>query len=166
MRFPSASALLLVAATVAVAASTGPARAATDDGTWPVASRALLSGYRPPAAPWAAGHRGIDLAAEVGEPVRAVLAGRIGFAGAVAGRPVVTLLLGDGRRLTYQPVTTTLLAGTAVAPGAVIGRLARDPGHCGAGTGCLHLGLIGPTGYADPLSLLGRRPAVLRPDRR
>ncbi|MGX9228951.1 peptidoglycan DD-metalloendopeptidase family protein [Streptomyces albus] len=46
-------------------------------------------GWDPPPQPWAPGHRGVDLAARPGQPVRAVADGKVSFAGKVAGRGVV-----------------------------------------------------------------------------
>ncbi|MBM9503933.1 peptidoglycan DD-metalloendopeptidase family protein [Streptomyces sp. KK5PA1] len=139
-----------------------------DGRCWPVTGAGpggrpeVLRGFEPPAAPWAAGHRGVDLRAGPAAAVRAAVAGRVLFAGAVAGTPVVAIGLADGRRITYEPVRATVPAGTVVAAGQVVGTLGPAaggvPAHCRAGP-CLHWGLITPTGYADPLSLL---PAALR----
>lgn len=135
---------------------------------WPVDDPRLVSGFRPPRADWEAGHRGIDLVAHTGDPVRAMAGGVIGFAGVVAGKPVVTVLLADGARLTYEPVLAIVRTGARVRDGDVIGTVAASGGHCGGGRGCLHVGLrtttsSGGTGYRDPLSILDRRPAVLKP---
>ncbi|WBP86801.1 murein hydrolase activator EnvC family protein [Kitasatospora cathayae] len=140
----------------------GPARA------WPVGGGPgeVLGRFEPPAKPWAAGHRGVDLAAAPGEEVRAAAAGMIAFSGLVAGRPVVTVAHpGSGTpplRTTYLPVTGTLPVGTAVAAGQVIGRLAPDGRHCGTRT-CLHWGLLRGGRYLDPLALLGAGRARLLP---
>ncbi|WP_234312918.1 peptidoglycan DD-metalloendopeptidase family protein [Streptomyces seoulensis] len=71
--------------------------------TWPVGTRpAVLRGWEPPATVYAAGHRGVDLAAAPGAPVRAVAAGRVSYAGRVAGRGVVAVALaGTSLRTTY-----------------------------------------------------------------
>ncbi|MET9182192.1 M23 family metallopeptidase [Kitasatospora aureofaciens] len=134
---------------------------------WPVGGPGgLLGRFEPPAKPWAAGHRGVDLAAVPGAEVRAAAAGVIAFSGLVAGRPVVTVAHpGSGSpplRTTYLPVTGTLPVGTTVAAGQVIGRLAPDGRHCGAGD-CLHWGLLRGGRYLDPLALLGAGRARLLP---
>lgn len=135
---------------------------------WPVDDPHLVSGFRPPAADWRAGHRGIDLAAGTGDPVRAMADGRVGFTGTIAGKPVVTLVLAGGVRLTYEPVHATVRPGMLVRDGDVVGAVAAGGGHCGGRLGCLHVGLraAGSSGgpvYLDPLRLVDRRPAVLKP---
>jgi murein DD-endopeptidase MepM/ murein hydrolase activator NlpD len=119
---------------------------------------AVLRGFDPPAAPWAAGHRGVDLRAGPGAAVRAAAPGVIAFAGAVAGVPVVVLALPGGLRTTYEPVRAELPVGTEVAAGRRVGVLGgpRLP-HCRES--CLHWGLLRGEVYLDPLSLL---PPALR----
>jgi hypothetical protein len=102
-----------------------------------------------PAQDWLAGHRGLDLAGRVGDPVRAVAPGTVTWAGAVAGRGVVTVSHGD-LRSTYEPVTAAVQVGRQVSAGTLLGRLA-DGGHC---AGCLHLGAVTAGGYRDPWPLL------------
>ncbi len=143
--------------------------------TWPLAAALALSAPVPPVIPlrlvapfesprtdWGAGHRGIDLAADTDQPVASLTQGVIGFAGMIAGKPVVTVHMGDGRRVTYEPVLTGLAPGRPVRAGELIGVVASRGGHCGGEAGCLHIGLLDGSGYVDPLALL-RRPAVLRP---
>ncbi len=135
---------------------------------WPVDDPRLVSGFRPPATDWQSGHRGVDLAARTGDAVRSMAPGVVGFVGAVGGKPVVTVVLAGGARLTYEPVLATVGPGTLVVDGQLIGSVAPSGGHCGGFRGCLHVGLragAGPSGpaYLDPLSLLERRPAILKP---
>ena len=126
-------------------------------GVWPVGVRpALLRGWDPPVTPYGPGHRGVDLASPPGAPVRAVAAGRVSFAGRVAGRGVVSVeLSGTGTpplRTTYEPVRPSVKKGTEVAAGDVLGTL--DPSsHCG-GPSCLHWGLREGETYLNPLALL------------
>ncbi|WP_199185623.1 murein hydrolase activator EnvC family protein [Streptomyces carminius] len=158
-------ALLLCCPSLLVPAA-APARAAPGDGPdggRPPAARirpvpgAVEHGWRPPPARWAAGHRGVDLAARPGDPVRAVAPGRVSFAGTVAGRGVVSVeLAGTGApplRTTYEPVGARVREGDRVAAGDVVGVLEADGFHCPAG--CLHWGLRRGEVYLDPLSLLG-----------
>jgi murein DD-endopeptidase MepM/ murein hydrolase activator NlpD len=135
---------------------------------WPVDDPRVVSGFRPPAADWQAGHRGLDLAAGTGDPVRSMASGTVGFAGSIAGKGVVTIVLAGGARLSYEPVHAIVRVGAFVREGDVIGSVAASGGHCGGVRGCLHVGLrtttgSGGPGYLDPLSLLERRAAVLKP---
>ncbi|NIY68607.1 hypothetical protein SMALB_6703 [Streptomyces malaysiensis] len=122
----------------------------------------MLRGWQPPPSPWAAGHRGVDLAARPAERVRAAAAGRVSFAGPVAGREVLVIeLSGAGSpplRTTYEPVHATVSKGERVAAGQVVGVVAPGPFHCPPG--CLHWGLRRADRYLDPLSLLP--PSMLR----
>ncbi|MER8060257.1 MULTISPECIES: M23 family metallopeptidase [unclassified Streptomyces] len=136
---------------------------------WPVGVRpAVLRGWEPPATPYGPGHRGVDLAAASGSPVRAVAAGRVSFAGRVAGRGVVAVeLAGTGLRTTYEPVSPSVEKGTEVAAGGVVGVVVATGAHCGAAA-CVHWGLLRGGTYLNPLSLLppwllGRGPSRLLP---
>ncbi|MDQ7993149.1 MAG: peptidoglycan DD-metalloendopeptidase family protein, partial [Propionicimonas sp.] len=108
----------------------------------------VARGFDPPRLPWLRGHRGVDLRASPGTPVRAAASGRVGFAGVVAGKPVVTVVHG-ALRTTYEPVRALVRAGQVVAAGEVIGRLVAGHG-CGADQ-CLHWGLRRGDTYLDPL---------------
>nr|WP_244904973.1 M23 family metallopeptidase [Streptomyces prasinopilosus] len=128
---------------------------------WPVGVRPrVLRGWEPPETRYGRGHRGVDLAAAPGAPVRAVAAGRVSFAGRVAGRGVVSVeLSGTGTpplRTTYEPVLPSVAKGAEVAPGEVVGAVAATgpagSPHCTAS--CLHWGLLRADVYLDPLALL------------
>ncbi|MFE0644678.1 M23 family metallopeptidase [Streptomyces sp. NPDC058877] len=133
---------------------------------WPVGPPPpeVLRGWRPPPGPYAAGHRGIDLAAAPGTPVLAPTAGTITFAGPVGGRGVLTLtLLRSGApplRTTFTPVTPLLPTGTRVAAGTRIAEVAVGS-HCPRT--CLHWGLLRGSRYLNPLLLMGRAPSRLLP---
>ncbi|MER5428766.1 M23 family metallopeptidase [Streptomyces sp. NPDC002588] len=136
--------------------------------TWPVGTRpAVVRGWDPPPTPYARGHRGVDLAASPGAPVRAVAAGRVSYAGRVAGRGVVSVLLaGTDLRTTYEPVRPTVRKGAEVSPGEPIGEVEPTGSHCA--TTCLHWGLRRGEDYLNPLTLLppwllGRGPSRLLP---
>src|SRR5690606_4450052 len=119
---------------------------------------AVLEGFHAGPHRWSAGHRGVDLAAGRGDPVRAAAAGVVHFAGSVAGRGSVSVEHG-GVRTTYTPVRATVGEGDVVAAGDVIGHVTS--GHCP--TGCLHWGLTDGTDYFDPLTHLEVRRVVLLP---
>lgn len=125
--------------------------------TWPVGTRPLvLRAWDPPATHYARGHRGVDLSAATGTPVRAVAPARVHFAGRVAGRGVVSLeLAGTGTpplRTTYEPVTPTVKKGAEVRAGEVVGTVEPANGHCTMT--CVHWGLLRGDAYLDPLTLL------------
>lgn len=118
-----------------------------------------------PEARWAAGHRGVDLAAAVGAAVAAPADGRVTFAGTVVDRGVVTVTHPDGRRSSLEPVVASVAVGDAVAAGDVVGTVQDVAGHC-APRACLHWGVREGDRYVDPLGLLPERgPVVLLPDR-
>ena len=157
-------ALRLLAATVLagllMAVAPGQARPAGSapnrTWAWPLkpAPPPVVRPFERPPGPYAAGHRGVDLAATVGQPVVAAGSGVVAFAGRVAGRPVVSLDHPGGLRTTYEPVEALVTAGDAVERGQVVGAVTAAPGHCLPGT-CLHWGLRRGDSYLDPLSLLG-----------
>lgn len=121
---------------------------------WPTGEPAtVLRAFTAPAERWSAGHRGVDLALADGAAVRAASDGVVAFAGAVAGRGVVSVDHADGVRTTYEPVAPAVIRGEAVAAGQVVGQL-EGAGHCAPAT-CLHWGARrGREDYLDPLTLL------------
>ena len=128
--------------------------------------------FDPPEHPYGPGHRGVDLAAEPGDTVRAALSGTVAFAGPVAGRGWVTVDHGGGLRTTYGDLDPSVEAGATVVAGEVVGHLAEGVGHLDWGARLARVGdggSTGPTGvgdYIDPLSLLERwRPHLTSPDR-
>ncbi|WP_328506051.1 M23 family metallopeptidase [Streptomyces sp. NBC_00391] len=155
------STLLATAWTTAPRAAPGPP--APEDPVpalgraWPVGLRPLVvRAWEPPPTPYARGHRGVDLSAPPGSPVRAVASGRVSFAGRVAGRGVIAVGLsatGDPPlRTTYEPVRASVRKGDEVTAGTILGTLEASPSHCP--TACLHWGLRRGETYLDPLSLL------------
>ena len=131
--------------------------------TWPLAPRPeVRRRFLPPAHSWSAGHRGVDLAAAVGQPVLAAGAGTVSFSGVVAGRGVVTVRHAGGLRTTYEPVDGRPAVGTTVRRGDRVGALSAAPGHCQPAV-CLHWGAISGDTYRDPLALLDPGPPVLLP---
>lgn len=160
--------VLVAAALVAGNAGSGRALEAAGPASWhaPV-DGAVVRGFDPPARPWSPGHRGVDLAASAGTPVRAPAAGAVTFAGQVGGKPVVVVSHGE-LRSTFEPVEARRAVGDRVARGDVVGVVTGDTAvhHCDA-TGCLHWGVRRGEAYVDPLALLGRaEPVVLLPQPR
>ncbi len=163
--------LLLIAlvSTAAVALLLVPSAAHADpgstpaEGVWPLEPRPdVVARFDPPDTRWGAGHRGVDLAGHVGQPVRAAETGRVTFAGTLAGRGVVVVDHGT-TRTTYEPVAASVSVGDQVPAGAVVGRLQLFGSHCFP-RACLHWGLIeGRDRYLDPLTLVGAGPVRLLP---
>lgn len=119
--------------------------------------------FRAPARRWAAGHRGVDLAAHVGQTVRAPGAGVVTWAGTVVDRGVLTVTHADGLRSSLEPVRWSVRRGQRVLGGQVVGTVAAEPGHCVPAT-CLHWGLRRGEEYLDPMRwVLDRGPVVLLP---
>lgn len=131
-------------------------------GVWPLQPEpAVVQRFDPPLDPWGSGHRGVDLAGRIGQPVRTALPGRVAFAGRIAGRGVVVVSHG-GTRTTYEPVTGVVSVGSTVAAGDVLGRLELVGSHCFP-RACLHWGWLRGETYLDPLRLVGGGPVRLLP---
>ena len=113
----------------------------------------VLHRFEQPATPYAAGHRGVDLAATSGQLVFAARAGRVQFAGPVAGRGVVVIAHSDGIRTEYEPVSPMVHAGATVQIGQVIGRILGTHDMCRPAR-CLHWGARRGGVYIDPMLLL------------
>jgi murein DD-endopeptidase MepM/ murein hydrolase activator NlpD len=156
---------LLLAVLVSPALRAGAQASPVDPvpvGVWPLQPRpAVLRAFDPPAGPYAAGHRGVDLAGRVGERVRAALGGRVTFAGAIAGRGVVVVDHGP-TRTTYEPVAAGVRVGDVLARGQPLGTLELAGSHCLPAI-CLHWGWIRGDIYLDPLLLVGGGPVRLLP---
>jgi murein DD-endopeptidase MepM/ murein hydrolase activator NlpD len=150
---------------VVVAAAAAPAQGGDGSWSWPLDDpqnqHSVDRAFDLPDTDYSAGHRGIDLPGQVGEPVRAVARGRITFAGSVAGVGVVTVDHGQ-ERSTYQPLRAGVKRGDTVAAGDALGRLVGQGSHCPAA--CLHLGRLeagSPSeSYLDPLDRLATQSHV------
>jgi murein DD-endopeptidase MepM/ murein hydrolase activator NlpD len=119
---------------------------------WPVSGR-VVRGYEPPPSPYASGHRGIDIEAAFGTPVRAPAAGIVTFAGPVVGSLYVTIDHGDGYRSTSAFLSQILVHhGDTVAAGDVIALSGR--GHPEIAEPHLHFGVRLNGEYVDPIPLL------------
>jgi murein DD-endopeptidase MepM/ murein hydrolase activator NlpD len=123
---------------------------------------AVVRPFEPPPSPYAAGHRGVDLAAPAGSAVHAAADGVVRFAGPVAGRGVLVIAHADGITTEYEPVRPLVRAGARVAGGQVVARVAGR--HAGCAASCLHWGARRGGAYLDPMSLLRPLgPVVLLP---
>jgi murein DD-endopeptidase MepM/ murein hydrolase activator NlpD len=161
-----AASVTLLALPTGITTEAGPATDARaqsqnerrDEGQWPVPPTAILTEFDDP-EPYAAGHRGIDLAAAVGQVVIAARTGTVTVAGSVAGRPVVVLRHNAGTRTTYLPVIPAVHVGDRVQAGDPIGTVA-GLGHC-LSTTCLHWGARRGDQYIDPRTLLPPSSALI-----
>jgi hypothetical protein len=109
--------------------------------------------------PYAGGqHRGIDIGAPSGTPVRAPAAGTVSFAGTVpTGGKTISIRTEDGYAVTLLHLGTySVSRGDAVAEGDVLGSVGGS-GHASGSTPYVYLGIRraeDPNGYVDPLGLL------------
>jgi hypothetical protein len=110
---------------------------------WMPVAGPLVRGFDARAGPFGPGHRGIDIAAPAGEVVRAPAAGRVVFAGPVAGTTWVSLLVAPGVLVTLGPV---------LDPTVTAGRVrARSPlGLVGPGHGAPSASRAPPSDGSDP----------------
>lgn len=131
----------------AVAAPNAP------EGPWlrPVPG-ALRRPFVAPISRYGPGHRGADLAAGPGTPVRAANDGVVAFAGDVAGSRHVVVAHSGGLRTSYSfLLTIAVRVGARVHRGEVIGTAGGSgPEH---DVGVLHLGLRVGERYVDPMVL-------------
>jgi murein DD-endopeptidase MepM/ murein hydrolase activator NlpD len=137
--------------------ATTPARA-SGSWTWPVTGP-IIKGFDPPNSPYAAGHRGIDIATPIGTLVRAPAPGVVSFAGNVGGHLFVTINHGGGLLSTCSFLSGLLVSkGDRVAPGQAIAL--SGTGHPADTTPNLHLGVRLNGQYVNPLDYLGAASVV------
>ena len=141
-----------------------PDAAAAREWSWPVRGD-VLTAYRNGPDPYSSGqHRGIDVAAPVGTPVVAAVAGTVEYAGTVGSAGLtVSQRTSDGRyQLSYLHLSRIAVhrgqsidAGERLGDVGVSGRPSAERPH-------LHFGVRAAGerhGYVDPLGLLGPPPA-------
>ncbi|MEY2634153.1 MAG: hypothetical protein RIS75_93 [Actinomycetota bacterium] len=114
---------------------------------WPVRAQIL----RLPVIPypnWKPGHRGLDVAADIGTLVRSPVFGRVVWVGDINHIPMVTIQSRAGFRHTVLPVTTALEVGDRISQREVVGVVELSD-HCLVGN-CLHWGIKKDGQYYDP----------------
>ncbi len=156
----------------AVAAGPRPAArlagATSPPWAWPlVPVPRVVRPFDKPPTPYAAGHRGVDLAGSPGQEVLAVDDGVVTHVGMLAGRGTLTLEHAGDVRSTYEPITSSLARGARVNTGQVLGTLDTAQSHCPPAS-CLHLGALrrgsdGVWDYVQPLFLLQAVEVILLP---
>jgi hypothetical protein len=113
--------------------------------------------FRPPACPWCPGNRGWEWSLDGPTPVRTPLAGRVTFAGSVAGDRYVTVRIGEGRRTTVGPLLR-------IEPGVAVGETVAGGHVVGVADARLMLTFRDGEQYLDPYVLWRvRRPSRLVP---
>lgn len=155
---------LAAAAAVFTGVMAMPAAQADPAGAWvwPLQPAPSISAtFAPPDQDWHSGHRGVDLTGAAGQPVLAIGAGRVIFAGRLADRGVVVVNHG-ALRSTYEPVLAHVVTGDRVQAGESVGVLQTVGSHC-APEVCLHLGVKRGDAYLDPLDLLPDLEVRLKP---
>jgi murein DD-endopeptidase MepM/ murein hydrolase activator NlpD len=130
---------------------------------WLPLAGAVVRGFDAPAGPYGPGHRGIDVAASVGEIVRAPAAGEVVFAGRVAGTTWVSVRVAPGVVASVGPLQGELVAEGRVRRGTPVGQVApgHGPGRAAGSVGgaiALHLSVRVDGVYVDPLAYLVDRP--------
>ncbi|RJN31894.1 M23 family metallopeptidase [Nesterenkonia natronophila] len=118
-----------------------------------------------PPAPWASGHRGVDMAAPEGGEIRSPADGVVSFSGVVVDRQVLSINHGGGYVSSFEPVESDLKPGDAVSQGKAVALLSTyndGTHHCASP--CLHWGVRLHGDYINPLLLLGDlEPSILLP---
>jgi murein DD-endopeptidase MepM/ murein hydrolase activator NlpD len=162
---------VLISLALAASALAGPAALGYPDPTksvvpapsygtygWPVGGP-VIRPFERPSGPFGPGHRGIDIGAPAGTPVRASSSGTVAFAGRVAGELHVSIDHPDGVRTGYSYLSSVeVRRGDLIARGEVFGSTAS--GHAGVEPSHLHFGARFAGGYIDPMLLLERRSLV------
>ena len=147
----------------ATTAQSGPRTSGPTSWVTPVPAMEIIEAFDPPDKPWLKGHRGIDVLALEGEPLRAPTGGTIRFAGTVAGMATVSILTESDHVFTFQPAATLLKKGESFAAGEQIGTVGSG-GHCQRS--CLHIGAwpaASDRRYVDPGKFFGQEQSALLP---
>ncbi len=130
----------LLASALIVSLLAAPA-AADDLDYQPPVDAPILDHFRPPAATWGAGNRGIDYGPAPGTPVKAAAEGRVEFAGQVGGSLHVVVRHPDGLRTSYSFLESiAVVEGEQVASGTVVGTSGQS----------FHFGVRSGDTYIDP----------------
>ncbi len=144
--------LPLAVSAVVLALTTPGAGAGPWSWPWPVVGP-IIRGFEPPATPYSAGHRGIDIAVAYGTPIASPAPGIVKFAGPVGGELFVSVDHGGGIVSTYSWIAgAAVRKGDALLEGSILGFTGF--GHPGTPIPHLHFGVKLNGVYIDPLSML------------
>ncbi|MFC7616923.1 peptidoglycan DD-metalloendopeptidase family protein [Actinokineospora soli] len=120
---------------------------------WPLEpAPVVVRPFHPPPGPYAAGHRGVDLAAVPGAPVLASADGVVVFVGRVVDRSVVSISHDGGCGPPMSPWSRRSVPGTGC--GRVSGSGCSSPGTGGVRGPLACTGGCGGRVYLDPLQAL------------
>ena len=118
----------------------------------------LIRPYLQPNSDYSAGHRGIDLAASIGETIYAPADGAVRFSGKLVDRGVLSINHAGGMISELEPICTSLKPGETVKKGQPVGSLcmpdASYKSHCPR-SACVHFSLRIAGAYASPQALIG-----------
>ena len=118
----------------------------------------VVRAFVEPASEYAPGHRGVDLAALSGTPVRAAGAGTVTFAGDVAGALHVVVAHRNGLRTSYSFLADVAVrSGDVVTTATVVGHTGGTDADSGHDVGVVHFGLRVGERYVDPMALFRHR---------
>jgi hypothetical protein len=149
--------LTLVTPEGAAAASGGSSVTGTGAWPWPLLGE-VITPYKNGSDRYAAGqHRGLDIAAPVGTPVRAIVGGRVSFAGTLPdGGVTVTVRSGEYLVSDLHLASRAVARGDSVVAGQTIGAVGTT-GKRSAEQPHLHLSVrrASDRAYLDPMSMLG-----------
>ncbi|QSB06217.1 murein hydrolase activator EnvC family protein [Natronoglycomyces albus] len=129
----------------------------------PLIALRVVRPFHPPPLPWAAGHRGVDLAGSHRHVITAARDGVVVYADRLNDRGVVAIAHPGGWRTSYEPVEASVRTGQHVRAGDEIGLLVGAHRGCDDSDPCLHWGARLHGRYVDPLWLLGLGQARLLP---
>ena len=125
---------------------------ALDDSWIPPVPGKIVRPFSQPITIYAAGHRGVDFAADAGTPVRAANSGVVSFSGDVAGAQHAVIAHGNGIRTSYSFLATNnVVTGQSIRRGQVVGTTGGTGGdHTGS---VFHFGVRIGDRYVDPMLL-------------
>lgn len=125
----------------------------------PAGDGRIVRGFDLPIHQYAAGHRGVDLAANFDDLVVSPISGRVHFSGFVVNRSVITIATAH-ILLSMEPVDSFLAAGDFVKRGQIVGFVSSG-GHCDSH--CIHIGVrrAKDKQYINPIPYLLQLPRLL-----